>query len=211
MGERARLSSDYMVVRIWHGGRVEDVAGPVQRQQALAIARRVATEEGAVYLRAPDDRPMSRPPALFGEIPGVVPGQRFRRRIDLARAGVHRNPQTGIDWTSEGAVAVAFSGGYADDVWSEQDPWYTGEGGQDVPGGRQVRDQEPVRGNRALLANLRDGLPVRVIRRRAAPGGDYEFVYEGLYHVVDYTYAPGRDGPKVYRFQLRQSASDEMP
>jgi hypothetical protein len=25
-----------------------------------------------------------------------------------------------------------FSGGYADDEWSEDDPWYTGEGGQDV-------------------------------------------------------------------------------
>ncbi len=98
----------------------------------------------------------------------------------MRRAGLHRRTQQGIDWTSEGALAVVFSGGYADDEWSEDDPWYTGQGGQDEPRGRQVRDQELVDGNLALERSYRAGLPVRVIRR-VPVGHDYEYVYEGLY------------------------------
>ena len=93
--------------------------------------------------------------------------------------------------------------GYADDEWSEDDPWYTGQGGQDEPRGRQVRDQELVDGNLGLERSYRAGLPVRVIRR-VSTGTDYEYVYEGLYHVVDTHYGPSRDGPKVHRFRLRR-------
>jgi SAD/SRA domain len=103
-------------------------------------------------------------------------------------------------------MAVVFSGGYADDEWSEDDPWYTGQGGQggqDEPRGRQVRDQELVDGNLGLERSYRAGLPVRVIRR-VSTGTDYEYVYEGLYHVVDTHYGPGCDGPKVHRFRLRR-------
>lgn len=96
-----------------------------------------------------------------------------------------------------------FAGGYVDDLWSEDDPWYTGMGGQDTPGGRQVRDQEMTLGNRALMTNIREGLPIRVIRK-IGRGSDFEYLYEGLYYVVDHTYQPGRDGPKVFRFQLRR-------
>lgn len=118
----------YMVIRMWHDGRVEDIAGPIDRQEALVLARTQARLERTVYLRAPDDVPLGQPAPAFGEVAGVVPGQRFRRREDVRRAGLHRRTQQGIDWTSEGALAVAFSGGYADDEWSEDDPWYTGEG-----------------------------------------------------------------------------------
>ena len=73
-------------------------------------------------------------------------------------------------------------------------------------GGRQIRDQELVRGNLALMRNLRTGLPVRVIRKVVGQDGDYDFVYEGLFHVVDHMFSPGRDGPKVYRFRLRRAS-----
>lgn len=205
LGGQERLQAVYMVVRIWHDGRVEDVAGPTDRQAALDLARAQARVEQTVYLRAPDDVTIDQPGPVFGHVPGVVPGQRFHRREDLRRAGLHRQAQQGIDWKSEGALAVVFSGGYADDEWSEHDPWYTGEGGQDAPRGRQVRDQELTRGNLALERSYRAGLPVRVIRRVAA-GDDYEYVYEGLYHVVDRRFGPGRDGPSVYRFRLRRAS-----
>jgi len=117
-----------------------------------------------------------------------------------------RSLQQGIDFTSEGAVAIVFSGRYVDDEWSEDDPWYTGEGGQDVVGGRHIKDQELVRGNLALMRNLRSGLPVRVIRKVARQNGDYDFKYEGLFHVVDQMFSPGRHGPKVYRFRLRRAS-----
>jgi hypothetical protein len=204
-GGQDRSQAGYMVVRIWYDGRVEDVAGPMARQAALDLARTHARIERTVYLRAPDDVVVDLPRAVFGDMPGVQRGSRFHRREDLRRAGLHRRTQQGIDWSSEGALAVVFSGGYADDEWSEEDPWYTGEGGQDAPRGRQVRDQELTRGNLALERSYRAGLPVRVIRR-ISTGEDYEYRYEGLYHVVDSRYVPGRDGPKVYRFQLRAAS-----
>ncbi len=197
-----------MVVRIWYDGRVEEIAGPLTRTGALMRAGEDAEAERTVVMRAPDDwSPRGRVP-LFGEVPGAAPGQTFHRRIDLQRAGIFRGLQQGIDFTSEGALAIVFSGGYVDDEWSDDNPWYTGEGGQDVNGGPQVRDQQLVRGNLALMRNLRDGLPVRAIRKVVREGGDYEFLYEGLFHVIDHMYSPGRDGPKVYRFRLRPVRSE---
>lgn len=79
-----------------------------------------------------------------------------------------------------------------------------GEGGQDTPGGRQVSDQELTGGNLGLERSYLAGLPVRVIRK-VPVGNDYEYVYEGLYHVVDQRLVPSRDGPRVYRFRLRRA------
>ncbi len=73
-----------------------------------------------------------------------------------------------------------------------------------------MRDQELVDGNRALEGSYRAGLPVRVIRR-VSVGNDYEFVYKGLYHVVDIHYGPSRDGPKVYRFRLHRLSGQAPP
>jgi hypothetical protein len=146
---------------------------------------------------------------VFGEIPGIATGQRFRRREDLRTAGVHRQPGRGIDATREGAVAVVFAGGYVDDAWTEQEAWYTGEGGQDQRG-RQVHDQQMSRGNSALKRNLDTGQPVRVIRR-VDKDDDFEYVYEGLYGVVDLRYEPGKDGPKIFRFLLRKENSQRTP
>lgn len=197
------LSASYMVVRVWYDGRVEDLAGPLHLVEALDLARETAGLERTVYIRAPDDGSGRPTGPLFGEVPGTSPGQKFHRRVDLKKAGLMRNLQQGIDFCAEGALAIVFAGGYVDDEWSD-DPWYTGEGGQDVPGGRQVLDQEMVRGNRGLTRNLREGLPVRVVRKVARSDGDYDFVYEGLFHVVDHMYSPGRNGPKVHRFKLRR-------
>lgn len=198
-------AAGYMVIRIWHDGAVEDLAGPMTRPDALELAGSYATAESTVYMRAPDDYEPAAVGPLFGDVPGVEPGDRFHRRTDLREKGVVRVLRQGIDYCPEGALAVVFSGGYADDTWSDEDPWYTGEGGQDVPGGRQVEDQELVRGNRALMQNLREGLPVRVVRKLTRPDRDYEFVYEGLFHVVDFTYSLGRGGRRVYRSQLRRA------
>jgi hypothetical protein len=207
IGTQGELGVGYMVVRIWHDGRVEDVVGPLPNLEALNQARDTAGLERTVYMRAPDESAEGSGAPLFGHVPGVTIGQTFHRRVDLQRAGIFRSLQQGIDFSSEGALAVVFSGGYVDDEWSDEGPWYTGEGGQDVIGGRQVRDQELVRGNMALMRNLRSGLPVRVIRKIFHANGDYDFAYEGLFHVVDHMYSPGRDGPKVYRFKLRRAGS----
>jgi hypothetical protein len=207
IGTQGDLGAGYMVVRIWYDGRVEEMAGPLSRTDALTQANRAAAAEGTVMMRAPDDQSLRGSALLFGELPAIRPGQTFHRRVDLQRAGMFRSLQQGIDFTSEGAVAIVFSGGYVDDEWSDEDPWYTGEGGQDKVGGRQIHDQELVRGNLALTRNLRTGLPVRVIRKVERDDGDYDFMYEGLFHVVDQIFSPGRDGPKVYRFRLRRATT----
>src|SRR2546423_2929578 len=125
LGHDQQPRAGYMVVRIWHDGRVEDVDGPTDRQSALSLARSLARTERTVYLRAPDDVALHRPGPFFGEVPGVAPGSRFHRREDLRRAGLHRRTQQGIDWTSEGALAVGVSGGYVGGEGSVGDPWGT--------------------------------------------------------------------------------------
>jgi hypothetical protein len=140
-------------------------------------------------------------PGGFGEVAGIARGERFRRRDDLRKARLHLQPGRGIDASKEGARAVVFSGGYSDDVWDPEEAWYTGEGGLDRRG-HQVHDQELIRGNLALHRNLEKSLPVRVIRQVVTHDG-FEYVYEGVYSVLDSRFEPGRDGPRVYRFLLR--------
>jgi putative restriction endonuclease len=141
---------------------------------------------------------------VFGEIAGVKSGQRFRRREDLRKAGLHRQPGRGIDASREGALAVVFAGVYPDDRWGEHEAWYTGEGGQDRRG-TQVRDQKLDRGNLALKRNVENRRPVRVIRK-IDNLTDFEYVYEGLFSVEQYVSEPSEDGPKVYRFLLKKVA-----
>jgi hypothetical protein len=205
VSDQAGMAAGYMVIRIGHDGAVEDLAGPLSRSEALELARSFAAAESTVYMRAPDDYEASALGPSFGEVSGVTPGDRFHRRKDLREKGVVRVLRQGIGYCPEGALAVVFSGGYADDAWSEEDPWYTGEGGQDAPSGKHVEDQELVRCNRALMRNLRKGLPIRVVRKLVRPDRDHEFMYEGLFHVVDFMYGPWRDGLRVYRFQLRRA------
>ncbi len=47
LGGQQHLQASYMVVRIWHDGRVEDVVGPVDRPAALALARTQALTDRA--------------------------------------------------------------------------------------------------------------------------------------------------------------------
>jgi putative restriction endonuclease len=98
---------------------------------------------------------------MIGEIPGVEDGAIFVDRQALHDAGVHRGTQAGI---GGGGEAVVLSGGYVDDVDNGDVIIYTGQGGRDPESGRQVRDQELTRGNRALADNYREGNPIRVCR-----------------------------------------------
>ena len=48
VGERVGMAAGYMVIRIWHDGAVEDLAGPLPRADALARARSFAAAESTV-------------------------------------------------------------------------------------------------------------------------------------------------------------------
>ena len=123
---------------------------------------------------------------VFGEIEDIPVGTSFQTRKEAAAAGVHKPLQAGISGSKDdGADSIVISGGYEDDSDSGDVIIYTGEGGQDDKG-RQIANQELVRGNLALAKSEIDGLPVRVIRgadkkNPFAPESGYR--YDGLYSV----------------------------
>jgi predicted restriction endonuclease len=88
---------------------------------------------------------------VFGHIDGIKVGQIFENRKELSAARVHGPTMSGI-WgrENEGACSIVLSDGYEDDVDELDYIYYTGQGGQDAPGGKQVADQEFLRGNKAL-------------------------------------------------------------
>lgn len=142
---------------------------------------------------------------VFGEIAGINVGAVFQTRKDAAAAGIHKPLQAGISGSKDdGSDSIVISGGYEDDSDSGDLIIYTGEGGQDDKG-RQIADQQLVRGNLALAKSEIDGLPVRVIRgadkkNPYAPEAGYR--YDGLYLVDSHWHEIGRSGFLVYRFKL---------
>jgi putative restriction endonuclease len=143
---------------------------------------------------------------LFGHIDGIFEGQIFTNREELGLSGIHAPPQAGI-WgrQNEGSVSIVLSGGYADDV----DDWnyilYTGQGGQDAPGGKQVKDQEFTLGNKGLQLNKEYNNPVRVTRGYQLDKGPKQgYRYDGLYYVTDYEKVEGKEGYQVCRFHLQR-------
>ena len=142
----------------------------------------------------------------FGHIDGTHEGQIFANRKELGLSGIHTPPQAGI-WgrQNEGSASIVLSGGYADDV----DEWdyilYTGQGGQDEPGGKQIKDQEFTLGNRGLQLNKEYNLPVRVTRGyQLEEGPEQGYRYDGLYYVTDYERVKGKEGYLICRFHLQR-------
>ena len=140
----------------------------------------------------------------FGEIVGISVGQVFKDRDALSKARVHGPTMSGI-WgrESEGACSIVLSGGYEDDIDDLNYILYTGQGGQDKPGGKQVANQEFVRGNKGLVLSNKYNLPVRVIRGHQIPNGPNEgYRYDGLYYVNRYERIKGKSGFYICRFHL---------
>jgi len=102
---------------------------------------------------------------------------------------------------AHGAESIILADQYEDDEVHDDYFWYAGHGGRDGQTGRQVADQDFNHRNRALARSQETGQPVRVFRR-IAPGGAWQFRYEGLWRVVAHEYGPGRSGYRVYRFRL---------
>ena len=104
---------------------------------------------------------------------------------------------------SEGACSIVLSGGYEDDIDDLNYILYTGQGGQDKPGGKQVADQKYVRGNKALVLSSKYDLPVRVTRGHQIPNGpDKGYRYDGLYYVNKFERIKGQSGYYICRFHL---------
>ena len=142
---------------------------------------------------------------VFGEIDNVKVGDVFENRSALSKARVHGPTMHGI-WgrESEGACSIVLSGGYEDDIDDLNYIQYTGQGGQNYPSyGKQVKDQEFTRGNKALVLSHKYNLPVRVIRGfqiQKDPSKGYR--YDGLYYVNRFERIKGKSGFYICRFHL---------
>jgi len=147
---------------------------------------------------------MSQPPAPhFGHVGTAQPGDLFHSRLELSLRGQHRPRRAGVGATAAlGAESIVLAEAYEDDEYHDDYFWYAGSGGRDTKTGHQVADQDPGDyRNLGLVRSEQTGQPVRVFRR-IAPGGEWQFRYEGLWRVVAHTYGPGRSGRQVFRFRL---------
>jgi putative restriction endonuclease len=150
---------------------------------------------------------MSGTEVIYGEIPGISEGAKFKDRRALHDANVHRGLMRGI---APGGAAIVLNEGYVDDEDLGDEIVYTGEGGRDANTGRQVRDQELTGGNLALARNQTEGNPVRVTRGPKlksdfAPVTGYQ--YDGLYRVEEYWSDKGVDGYRIWRYRLNKYKS----
>lgn len=149
---------------------------------------------------------------IFGHIEGVDEGQYFANRLELSFSKVHKPIQAGISGSqNEGSDSIVISGGYEDDEDYGNLIIYTGHGGRKGGSTKQVVDQELIRGNLALAQNVKNGMPVRVIRGRDkkskfSPEEGYR--YDGLFRVESYWKEKGLSGFNVWRYKLRKIESD---
>lgn len=145
---------------------------------------------------------------IFGHIDGFNEGSTFANRIELSLAKVHRPRIAGISGSqNEGADSIVVSGGYEDDEDHGNIIIYTGHGGRDQDTGKQVTDQELIRGNLALALNCKNGIPTRVIRgshKGSIYGPEEGYRYDGLFRVEKYWKEKGISGFIVWRFRLRK-------
>lgn len=140
---------------------------------------------------------------MFGHIAGTHKGQIFKDRKDLASSGIHRPLMSGIWGAQEGAMSIVLSGGYEDDVDELDYILYTGQGGQNAPGGKQVADQVFTKGNRGLQLSCDYDLPVRVTRgHQIKTGPQAGYRYDGLYRVKRYERVKGLRDFYICRFHL---------
>ena len=140
----------------------------------------------------------------FGEIDNIKLGRIFKNRDELSKYRIHGPTMAGI-WgrENEGASSIVLSGGYEDDIDDYSYILYTGHGGQDKPGGKQVKDQEFVKGNKALTINYEKQIPVRVTRGYQIKNGPSEgYRYDGIYYVNKYERIKGKNKLYVCRFHL---------
>ncbi|MBA0551131.1 hypothetical protein Golob_022027 [Gossypium lobatum] len=152
----------------------------------------------------------------IGCVAGIEVGDGFHWRGELCIVGLHSEFRKGIDCITSlngskiWATSIVDSGRYDSCTRkvSSDEFTYCGEGeNPSFCGFKKLKDQKLVGGNLALMNNMIDRKPVRVIRRFDNIGNTnesgYKFVYEGLYQ-VNHCWKEIRmdSGKYVYKFNL---------
>ncbi|XP_030455127.1 uncharacterized protein LOC115676370 [Syzygium oleosum] len=140
---------------------------------------------------------------FIGDVPGVKVGDKFYYRMELAVVGLHRPPQSGIDYMGRHpnilATSVVASWDYTDNLSTPDELVYLGQGG--MPGhNKKAEDQKLTRGNLALANSMKRNKPVRVIRRDR----DHTFTYDGLYTVAKYQKLRRANRQMVFQFMMKR-------
>ncbi|KAK8451081.1 hypothetical protein SEVIR_6G142800v4 [Setaria viridis] len=182
-------------------------------QHSLKI-RRIDLEADKVIRKLPG---FTKHGPIVGQVPGVLVGDEFLYRVQLAIVGLHRVYQGGIDFTTYRngeriAISIIASGGYPDELPCSGELIYTGSGGKPA-GKKDDEDQKLERGNLALKNCIKTKTPVRVIhgfKGHNTKGGSHSrakqistFTYDGLYQVVDF-WMHGRPGSRVFKYKLQK-------
>jgi putative restriction endonuclease len=147
----------------------------------------------------------------FGNLNQYKIGSIFKSRKALSESGIHAPTMAGI-WgrQNECACSIVMSGGYEDDIDELDYILYTGHGGQDIPGGKQIKDQEFIKGNQALKLSFENKLPIRVTRGSKIKNGPQDgYRYDGLYYINHIERVVGKSGYFVCRFHLQSELSIE--
>lgn len=151
---------------------------------------------------------------IIGPVPGVEIGDKFNYRVELVIIGLHRQFSSGIDYIkgSNGAnfaISIVASGLYDNDTSFSNVLIYSGQGGNPKVAHKKPTDQRLEKGNLALRNSMDAKNPIRVIRGlKSIHMGDEKnnsiYIYDGLYHVVDFWQKRGEFGKVVFRFKLRR-------
>lgn len=144
---------------------------------------------------------------ILGSLPGVKVGDQFRYRAELVVVGLHARFISGINYMEKDgkkiATSVVCSGRYSSDKEFTDVLIYSGQGGNRIMGGQNIKDQALVRGNLALKNSMDEKNPVRVILGRRS-SKIKTFTYYGLYIVSHFWKERARNGKLVYMFQLNR-------
>nr|XP_043616917.1 histone-lysine N-methyltransferase, H3 lysine-9 specific SUVH5-like [Erigeron canadensis] len=147
------------------------------------------------------------PEKVLGSVCGVRIGDKFRFRLQLHMIGLHRQLESGIDYTEINgknlAISIVDSHRYLNESISSDMLIYSGHGGIgswgcNVP----IKDQKLEKGNLALKNSMDEKNPIRVIRKVEVVGKSDVFLYDGFYYVNRYTEKLNNAGKIEFRFKL---------
>jgi hypothetical protein len=177
----------------------DDDAAQLQAPAMRGILRELSTTGRSRVLKL-DPRYLHRKANRFGHN-GARVGAWWPYQICALRDGVHGARMGGIYGRKEtGCFSVILNGGAYDDDDRGDTVIYTGSG-------KAGQDQVLGTANQALVYNYSTKQPVRLIRgskllSRYAPSAGLR--YDGLYQVTNYWTEVGRDGFRVYKFELKR-------
>jgi putative restriction endonuclease len=144
---------------------------------------------------------------MYGSVPGVPVGARFRTRASLYASGVHRDVGRHICGGSShrlGAESVVIEARDEYPVDLGNVVYLIGAGPLDRSG-KVSGDQEFTGANSRLVRNVASGQPVRAIR---VIDGEYE--YSGLWIVEDAFTRMSRTGYRLCTFRIRSENGDAI-